>query len=276
MIRNCILPILYGLTLLLAHSQEKGEPVSIFNGKDLTGWIVKAKEHEKEKAATYWSVVNGAIQVDTKGDTKHDYVWLCYDLEVADFDLTLKVRSTRFTKGNSGIQIRSRYLKDKKKGRWLSGPQIDLHPRDPFRIGLIYDETKGVNRWIHPSKKNWGISWTDANHTWLWRTLEKDGGYMENSNAKEPNRMTQVGLTKEEREQGWNVIRIKAQGHKIQTWVNHLPVADYDGSKDLTTEMHKKLKVGTTGKIFLQLHAKDDIGMQFKDIKLLKLLPEKK
>lgn len=268
--KKILLSLIGGLSVLSAQAEV------IFNGKDLTGWSVKSLEADKAKAESYWSVVDGAIQLDTKGDKKHNYVWLCYDQEIADFDLTLKVRSTRFTKGNSGIQIRSRYLKDDKKGYWLSGPQIDLHPQDPFRIGLIYDETKGVNRWIHPSKKNWAISWTDAEHTWLWRTLEQNGEYLENSNAKEVIAEAPLGLTQEEREQGWNVIRIKALGYKIQTWVNHLPVSDYDGSKDLTTEMHKKLKVGTSGKIFLQLHNKDDVGMQFKDIKLVDLSAEKK
>ncbi len=253
-------------------AKEKLTPNSsatkIFNGKDLTGWSVKCQDAEKEKAASYWSVVDGAIQLDTKGDRKHDYVWLRYDEELADFELTLKVRTTRHTKGNSGIQIRSRYYTDK-KGNWLNGPQIDIHPPDPFRIGLIYDETTGVNRWIQPSKKNWNIAWTDADHQWLWRILNEKGEYLTQSNIKK--QIITKGLTKQERDQGWNTIKIRAVGHKIQTWINGLPVSDYDGTKDLTTEAHQHFKVGTTGKVFLQLHSGDDLAMQFKDINLLKI-----
>ena len=273
MIQMKIHTILSALLLSISTlaADEKPKPVPIFNGNDLTGWSVKSQEAEKAKAEGYWTIVDGVIQVDTKGDKKHGYVWLCYDQDLADFELTLKVRSPRFTKGNSGIQIRSRYLpkQDGKNGYWLSGPQIDIHPLDPFRIGLIYDETAGVNRWIHPSKKSWNISWIDSDHKWLWRSPNENGEYLTTSNIKAE--IISADLTKQETDLGWNTIKIRAVGHKIQTWVNGLPVADYDGAKDLTTAMHQKLNVGTTGKIFLQLHARDDLAMQFKDIHLLKL-----
>ncbi|MGJ8655722.1 MAG: 3-keto-disaccharide hydrolase [Akkermansiaceae bacterium] len=95
------------LSISAVIADDKATP--IFNGKDLAGWSVKSKEAEKAKAEGYWSVVDGAIQVETKGDTDHDYVWLSYDQELGDFELTLKTRTIRFTKGNSGIQVRSRY-----------------------------------------------------------------------------------------------------------------------------------------------------------------------
>ena len=264
----------YLVSIFSVNAAEKAVP--IFNGRDLSGWVVKSQDAEKEKAVSYWSVVDGAIQLETKGDKEHGNVWLCYDEELVDFELTLKLRSIRFTKGNSGIQIRSRYVPqlDGKKGSLLSGPQIDVHPRGPFRTGLIYDATVGINRWIYPSKKDWGISWTDVDHIWMWRDLDKEGHYIMDSNAKAM--IATPGLSEEEQKQGWNTMKIRAKGFKIQTWVNGLPVADYDGVEDLTTDVHKRLNVGSKGKIFIQLHAKNDLGMQFKDVKLLKFPVKRK
>lgn len=97
------------LLLFTITSQAQEAAQTIFNGKDLTGWKVECLEPDKDKK--YWSVKDQAITVDTKGDKKHNYVWLTYHKELADFQLTVKVRSIRKTSGNSGIQIRSRYTK---------------------------------------------------------------------------------------------------------------------------------------------------------------------
>ena len=69
---------------------------SIFNGKDLTGWEGEAKA---------WVVRDGAIQ-STGGQTKKN--WLIWrGGELRDFELRL---SFKFTKGNSGVQVRSKEI----------------------------------------------------------------------------------------------------------------------------------------------------------------------
>lgn len=94
--------------LALTSILHAADPIPLFNGKDLTGWKIEALPAESEKAKSYWTVKNGAINLDTKGDKNHNYVWLISEQEYSDFDLTLQVRQPRITKGNSGIQIRSR------------------------------------------------------------------------------------------------------------------------------------------------------------------------
>ena len=86
------------LFILDASAEPQKEPgfTSLFNGKDLTGW-------EGDRKA--WAVVDGAIQ-STGGPTKKN--WLIWrDGELHDFELRLDFK---FTKGNSGVQVRSKEI----------------------------------------------------------------------------------------------------------------------------------------------------------------------
>jgi hypothetical protein len=79
-----------------------GEPVSLFNGKDLTGWrLIKADGDNG------WSVEDGALinRVDKKSG-KH-YGNLRTDAEFEDFNLTLEVRTQ--AESNSGVYLRGIY-----------------------------------------------------------------------------------------------------------------------------------------------------------------------
>ena len=134
----------------------------LFNGQNLDGWEVKCQPQDKGKG--FWHVNNGVIECNSIGRPDHNYFWLMYKKEYADFDLRLKFQVFKSSPGNSGIQFRSRYddSPTAREGGWLSGPQADIHPPTPFRAGLIYDETDGVNRWIYPSMLNWKIEKADA------------------------------------------------------------------------------------------------------------------
>lgn len=205
--------------------------VSLFDGSSLSGWQVKCTEGDKGK--TYWSVRDGAITCNSMQDGKHDYVWLLRDKEYANFELRLKVRSFPGSPGNSGIQIRSRYDED---AGWLDGPQVDIHPPAGWRSGLIYDETRGVRRWISPSLENWRITPEQGPKEWKW--------------ARD----------------GWNDVHIRCHGTTITTRVNGFLIADYDGKGVLDDEVHASRKVGLTGFIALQLHKGDRLQVAFKDI----------
>ena len=88
----------------------------IFNGKDLTGWEGEGKA---------WAVRDGAIQ-STGGQTKKN--WLIWrGGELRDFELRL---SFKFTKGNSGVQVRSKEI-DKCQVR---GYQVEI--ADATKMGL--------------------------------------------------------------------------------------------------------------------------------------------
>lgn len=227
------------LAALLLNAADRAIP--LFDGKTLNGWRVAAKPRDRDRG--YWRVQDGLITCDSRGRADHDYVWLIHETEYADFDLTLKVRSFRESPGNSGVQVRSRY--DEAAG-WLDGPQIDIHPPAPWRTGLIYDETREYKRWISPSLKDWRIEQSQGPKTWKWLHSDEGGG--------------------------WNDLRILCLGTRIRTWVNGLPVTDFDGRGILDDEAHRRHNVGMKGHIALQLHVKDDLFIQYKDISV-RVLP---
>jgi predicted alpha-1,6-mannanase (GH76 family) len=170
------------------------------------------------------------------------------DREFSDFELQLKFQIFKTSNGNSGVQFRSRFddSANAREDGWLNGPQVDIHPPAPFRAGLIYDETDGVNRWIFPSMKNWEIGEKDVAKTALQTKLF----YADN----DPN--------------AWNTMEISCRGMKIKTFVNGNLVTDFDATGILNDEIHIQKNVGTSGKIALQLHASDELKIRFKDIKI--------
>lgn len=210
-----------------------GEWQMLFDGKTLDGWRVEAKAADREKG--FWKAVNGAIQADSIGRKDHDYVWLIRDGEFADFELQLKVQAFPESKGNSGVQIRSRW---DAQAEWLHGPQVDIHPPAPWRSGLIYDETYETRRWIHPSLPNWAIEPAQGPAKWKWHAGD------------------------------WNTVSILCRGGRITTTVNGIVITDEDLGAVLFDEAHQKHRVGRSGQIALQLHARDELKIAYKDIRI--------
>jgi len=111
-----------GRPVLSAAGQESGKQESLFNGKDLTGWVTP-----DDKAI--FSVENGEIVGRTQGDLKKNE-FLVTDKPYRDFVLKAKVK---IRNGNSGIQFRSKRAADGA----VSGPQADV--ADGY-WGLLYEE----------------------------------------------------------------------------------------------------------------------------------------
>lgn len=227
------------------HNWEK-----LFNGKNLDGWQVKTLADDQDK--TFWTVEDGAIYCNSMGSKEHGYVWLISEKEFGDFEMRLKFKVSHEHKGNSGVQFRSRYdekaVVDREGGRagWLDGPQADIDPGNPWRNGLIYDETRTEKRWIYPSLPNWKID-------------------------KETHSPKRVIFYREDQETGWNDMTIICKGTKIKTFVNNILVTDFDGEGVLNNNDHKKLNVGMNGHIALQLHKNSENKIWFKDIEVREL-----
>jgi len=82
-----------------------GEPIPLFNGRDLTGWRVL-----ESGAANGWSVQDGVLinrPVQEEGKPHKNYGNLRTDREFEDFNLTLEVNVPN--RGNSGIYLRGIY-----------------------------------------------------------------------------------------------------------------------------------------------------------------------
>jgi len=225
--------------------------LSLFNGKDLERWSVRCIKQDMNKE--FFKVKNGLLLANSMGSTEHDYMWLQSEQEYADFVLRVKFQPSKKNLGNGGIQIRSRYdnkakidVKGKSARGWLDGPQVDIHPKGPWRTGLIYDETRGHQRWINPSLKNWVID----------------------SATYAPEKFVQYYSGEGP---GWNDMTIICKGTRIKTVVNNVVISDYDGSGVLDDEAHQKYNVGKSGHILLQIHKNDQTIIRYKDIEIREL-----
>ncbi len=158
----------------------------LFNGHDLAGWEVKCLAPDRDKP--FWQVKNGAIECNSLGRPRHNYVWLMTEKEFSNFHLRLKFQAFQSSRGQQRPAIQEPL-------RWnpiplptadgSTAPRLISIPPPPFRTGLIYDETMGVRRWIYPSLKDSAIIPENAppaaQHTELkfadknpdaWNTLE--------------------------------------------------------------------------------------------------------
>lgn len=237
----------WGILLLMCFGTfacQQGQWETLFNGENLDGWSVRCLEADRGKL--YWSVEEGCIVCNSMGDRDHNYVWLMSDKEFSDFHLKLKFQLFRESSGNSGVQFRSRYddSATANYGGWLNGPQADIHGPVPMRTGLIYDETEGVRRWIHPSLPDWKIALEQAPES----ALETRLFYFEDD------------------PESWNNMEIICRGMSIQTLVNGNQVTDFNGEGILDDNAHQTWEVGEVGFVAFQLHMSDELKIKFKDI----------
>jgi len=232
---------LAGLACLLALVAQSSDWVSIFNGRDLSGWEVQCKPADRQHQ--FWKVEDGVIVADSMDIPRHDYVWLITKKEYTNFALRLKFQVFTNSPGNSGVQVRSRYDTN---AFWLDGPQVDINPPAPWRTGMIWDETRGVQRWIYPNlpKGQW---------------------------VKPEQAPSGMKFFFSHQSPAWNELEITVQGNRIHAVLNGVVVTDFDGTGILDDEIHQKRRVGNCGHIALQIHTGDRLKIHFKDIWLREL-----
>ena len=125
-------------------SQEKNELIQLFNGIDLSGWMI----HGTEK----WYVENGELVCENGPDNKYGYLSTTeyYD----DFILTLEFKQE--SNGNSGVFFRSTL-----EGVIINGWQVEIAPPG-FFTGGIY-ESYGREWLIKPNPKDENLNIGDWN-----------------------------------------------------------------------------------------------------------------
>lgn len=239
--------LLFLVFIFFAHARSQNLPdqwISLFSGKDLEGWVIRCLPEDSGK--NYWNAGNGYIECNSLGDPDHHYVWLVSEREFGDFHLKLEFQVFRASAGNSGVQFRSRYdhTENARDGGWLNGPQADIHGPVPWRTGLIYDETEGVQRWIFPSLPDWNIQEKQVPATALKTSL----------------------VYHEDEPDEWNSMEIICRGMRVKTLVNGNLVADFDGDGILDDEAHLARGVGSRGSIALQLHMNDELRIRFRNL----------
>jgi len=107
--------------LLIGQLSYSQTPISLFNGKDLTGWTI----HGTEK----WYVDKGNLVCESGPDKQYGY--LSTDRSYKNFELTLEFKQE--ANGNSGVFFRSSI-----EGVKISGWQCEVAPID-HHTGGIYE-----------------------------------------------------------------------------------------------------------------------------------------
>lgn len=119
--------------LLVPACQPKTPEVSLFNGKDLTGWV----NHGTEK----WYVADGLLVCESGPDAQYGY--LATERYFDDFELNVEFQQE--ANGNSGVFFRSTV-----EGTKVSGWQVEVAPPGNDTGGVY--ESYGRGWLIKPDK----------------------------------------------------------------------------------------------------------------------------
>ena len=147
------------ITILFANDPEKNSRVSLFNGKDLSGW--------NSVGSAKWEVNDRIIKGGQNGNpSKSGVLWTNEIFK--DFDLTLEFKIDEHGKYNSGVYFRKSKTKPLGRpyqiniGRGAAGEPIGLHIDDWLDKGDEQDEFRKPLKWnslrilaIGPDIKTW-------------------------------------------------------------------------------------------------------------------------
>ena len=214
---------------------EAPEMRVLFNGKDLMGW---------DGDPRLWSVKDGVIHGETteENPAKGNTFLICTQGSSSDFELRLSFRCS--ATNNSGIQYRSRHIKDlDSKNAWVvKGYQHELRNENklPNVSGFIYDEGGKRSRICLVGEETfWG----------------QGGKYVIKTDL-----IDEPSFQKIFKLDDWNDIVIIARGHHILHYLNDRLVLDF---KDYDSE-----RALTEGILALQLHAGKPMWAEFKNIRI--------
>ena len=154
--------ILLALCLSMPMMAQKWQ--SLFNGKNLKGWV------QRNGQAKY-KVVKGTITGYTKMDTPNSF--LCTEKDYGDFIFEFEFKVTDGM--NSGVQLRSESSDSYQKGR-VHGYQFEIDPSPRAWTGGLYDEAR--RGWLYPLIHNTKAQKAFHNNEWNSARVEAFGKNM--------------------------------------------------------------------------------------------------
>jgi len=227
--------ILFFCSCSLLSADEGKEFISIFDGKTLKGWR-KAPETSYEP----WSVKDGVIRGEGK---ENRLVYLVYSGDENLKNFELKFCYKMVTKGNTGVEVRTRI--DKTGKRPFEGYHADLGHVGigPGVLGAWDFHFGSGTRKEFPCQRGTSL-------------VIDSKGNGKHSQIKDAINITEI------KKRDWNDCRIVAKGNFFQLWIND----------KLSSEFTDDISEGRleSGFIGLQLHDKGMI-VEFKDLLLKKL-----
>ncbi len=215
--------------------------VSLFNGRDLTGW---------DGDPRLWSVKDGVIHGETtpenptKGNTFLVYRGGTFD----DFELKIKFR---IQNGNSGIQYRS-----KEFDKWrIAGYQAEVE-NAPGKVGFLY----------HEAGRGWLVNVGD------FMVIDEKGEKRVVSNVNDQKALIEAGYYKAK---DWNEYHIICQGNHVIHYLNGYQTIELIDNDRVTDPDEPRDNKGAprTGLLALQIHAGPPMVVEFKDIQVKKVPP---
>ncbi len=197
--------------------------IELFDGKTLDGWVHLNGSH-------HFTVEGGAIVGRTVPGSVNSF--LCSTREFSDFELEIEVYVDDVT--NSGIQFRSQARPVTSGEGWS------------FTAGRVYGPQAEIRRNLGPKSPTTGVFYGEALGTGWLSSKEK----LENGHHFF-------------QDEGWNLLRIVAEGPRMRTWVNGHAVDDI--TREDVYQTHPR------GFIGLQVNGIRDQGpfeMKFRNIRL--------
>jgi len=225
------------------HSAGNPEPgfVSLFNGKDLTGW---------DGDPRLWSVKDGVIHGETTEENPARSNTFCIwrGGKVRNFILKIKFR---IQNGNSGVQYRSKEI-----DRWvISGYQAEVQ-NEPGKVGFLY----------HEKGRAWLVNVGDM------MVIDEQGNKNVVGKVSDVEALKKAGYYKDK---DWNEYTIIARGNHILHYLNGYPTVELIDNDRVTKADDPKDTKGAAieGLLALQIHKGPPMVVEFKDIRI-KHLPE--
>lgn len=226
-----ISPVLFAVTCIGDGFKKPFK--ELFNGQTLVGW-------QNFGGGTFY-VEEGVIVGKSLAGFPNSF--LATDRHYTNFELELDFMIDPLV--NSGIQIRSNvYSEETRTTRWGGGVKAD--------------GSKNMREVTWPKGRFWGyqIEIDPSKNCWTGSVYEEAGrGFLHNP----------ISTATTYKSGEWNHFRIVANGPRIQTWLNGVPVSDLQDN------------LTATGYIALQLHGvsdfKEKIGQKvlWKKIRLREL-----
>lgn len=232
-----------GCGILLAGAELKADHheegfISLFNGKDLTGWVGNP---------TLWSAQDGVIRGQTKPDApiKHNTFLIWKDGTVDDFELRFSYKIvTDGEKGaaNSGCQYRSKVVDHEKF--IVGGYQADFEAGTTYS-GILYEER---GRGILAQRGQVTLVKPDS----------------QDSKKTKVEAIGTVGKSEDIqaviKDKDWNDYTIIAKGNRLMHIINGRV------SVDVTDE--QATHAAKSGILAFQLHAGPAMTVEFKNIRI--------
>jgi hypothetical protein len=208
----------------------QAEPVALFDGKTFSNW--------EGNIGSVWRIENGEIVAGTLEQKQAKNDFLCTTRDYADFELRLKYRRLN---NNGGVQFRSERVPNHHE---MCGYQADFAPGID---GFLYDESRrGRFLAVFDSATGPGLALSEKTGEAIKRAMESAARSAEKLALQE-----------------WNSYRIRAEGSRIQLWINGVQTVDY-------TETDPAIP--RTGKIAIQIHS-GATEIRYKDIVVEELNP---